>query len=144
MRDYNIYHLRVAFHDTDAMGVVHHSNHIKYFEDARVEFLRKKNMMRYHYPTGPLVFAVIELWTKYFKTAKFDDELQVWTQARLGGLRVYFQYALFSKALNSFIAQGTTELIALGTDLKPKRLPPEFVASFDREVWDEVWPPILG
>ncbi len=135
------YPLRVAYHETDAMGVVHHSNHIKYFEEARVDFLRNKNLMSQHHPDGPLVFAVVELWTKYFKTARFDEELEVWTQARLNGLRIEFQYALFSRRTKTFIAQGTTQLIALGADLKPKRLPTEFTDAFASEGWDEVWPP---
>ena len=31
---------RVKFYDTDTMGVVHHSNYIRWFETGRVEFLR--------------------------------------------------------------------------------------------------------
>ena len=31
---------RVKFFDTDVMGVVHHSNYIRWFETGRVEFLR--------------------------------------------------------------------------------------------------------
>jgi acyl-CoA thioester hydrolase len=144
MADYSRYSLRVAYHETDAMGVVHHSNHVKYFEEARVDFLRTKNLMSDHHPDGPLVFAVVELWTKYFKTARFDDELEVWLQARLRGLRIEFQYAIFSKKLKTFIAQGTTQLIALGADLKPKRPSKVFQAAFDNESWDEVWPPELS
>lgn len=33
---------RVQFYETDAQGVVHHSNYFRYFEEARGEFLRSK------------------------------------------------------------------------------------------------------
>ena len=33
--DFFVFKRRVAYHETDALGVVHHSNHIKYFEEAR-------------------------------------------------------------------------------------------------------------
>ena len=29
----------VAFYETDAMGVVHHSNYLRFLEHARVQFL---------------------------------------------------------------------------------------------------------
>ncbi|NPA41865.1 MAG: acyl-CoA thioesterase [Aquificae bacterium] len=36
-----LYTRRVQFYDTDAQGVVHHSNYFRYFEEARGEFLRE-------------------------------------------------------------------------------------------------------
>ncbi len=143
MAEFSRYDIRVAYHHTDAMGVVHHSNHVKYFEDARIDYLRQKNMMWHNREHDPLVFAVGALTVKYLKTAKFDDELQVWTQGRSEGARVHFQYAIFSKSLKSFIALGTSELIALGGDLKPRRIPKDLIEAFKAQAWDEVWPPAL-
>jgi acyl-CoA thioester hydrolase len=36
-----IYKRRVQFYETDAQGVVHHSNYFRYFEEARGEYLRE-------------------------------------------------------------------------------------------------------
>ncbi len=35
-----LYRRRVQFYETDAQGIVHHSNYFRYFEEARGEFLR--------------------------------------------------------------------------------------------------------
>ena len=32
--------MRVEYYETDAMGIVHHSNYIRYFETARTELFR--------------------------------------------------------------------------------------------------------
>lgn len=37
-----VYTRRVQFYETDAQGIVHHSNYFRYFEEARGEFLRSK------------------------------------------------------------------------------------------------------
>lgn len=132
---------RVAYHETDAMGVVHHSNHIKYFEEARVEWLRAKGMIGIHTPYGPYTFAVLELQNRYYKMARFDDELEVWVQSRLKGAKILFQYALWSKRLEAFIADGTTTLIPLNEEMRPTKLPSEVVDIFRAEKWDEEWPP---
>ena len=37
----SLYEHRVSYYETDQMGIVHHSNYIRWFEDARVDFLEK-------------------------------------------------------------------------------------------------------
>ena len=140
--DVHVYRLRPAYHETDAMGVCHHSAYVKWFEEARVEWLRETGLMAHHQPYGPLVFAVISLQNRYFRPARFDDELEVWTQARLeGALRIHFQYALWSKSAARVIADGRTELVAIGADFKPAKLPEDLRESFRQQPWREVWPP---
>ena len=33
------YTRKVAYYETDQMGIVHHSNYIRWFEEARIDFL---------------------------------------------------------------------------------------------------------
>lgn len=132
---------RVAFHETDAMGVVHHSNHVKYFEQARVEWLRARGLIEIHHPYGPYVFAVHGLEAKYLRPARFDDELETHVEVRLEGIRLHFQYAIRSLRTNEWIATGSTTLVPVNTDLKPARLPADVVAKFRTEPWSEEWPP---
>ena len=33
--------IRVRYYETDCMGIVHHSNYIRYYETARTEMLRE-------------------------------------------------------------------------------------------------------
>jgi acyl-CoA thioester hydrolase len=123
------------------MGVVHHSNHVKYFEDARVEWLRARGMIEHHAPYGHLTFAVTSLEVRYFKPARFDDELEILLQARTEGLRIHMQYALFLPRLNAYISDGRTVLVPLDDNFKPRKLPEELVAAFKAEPWSEAWPP---
>src|SRR4051812_12993825 len=92
---YFVYPRRVAYYETDAMGALHHSNHVRYFEEARVAWLRDRGAIHHHQPYGPLVFAVTHQEASYLKPVQFDDELQVWVQVRMEGARVFFQYALY-------------------------------------------------
>jgi len=41
MEKISLYEHRVSYYETDQMGIVHHSNYIRWFEDARVDFLEK-------------------------------------------------------------------------------------------------------
>jgi acyl-CoA thioester hydrolase len=134
----------VNYHETDAMGIVHHSNHIKYFEEARVDFLRAKDILHEHSPQGPYSFAVIRLQTEYRKPARFPDQLEVHLQAHSEGVRVRFRYALYRSTVDhglELLATGDTELAALGPNGKVARLPQSMTEIFTQTGWQGSWPP---
>jgi acyl-CoA thioester hydrolase len=138
---------RVAFHETDAMGVVHHTNHVKYFEEARVEWLRKNALTEVHVPIGKFTFAVVDLKVQYMAGARFDDELEVLCQGRMEGVRIQFRYAIWCERLKTWTAVGTTDLVPLDENLGVVRLPKEVRDAFNREAWTDqevgpkFWPP---
>ena len=37
----NNYIRKVQYHETDKMGIAHHSNYIKWMEEARIDFLEQ-------------------------------------------------------------------------------------------------------
>ena len=34
----------INYYETDKMGIVHHSNYIRFMEEARIEFMKKMNI----------------------------------------------------------------------------------------------------
>lgn len=138
---HHVYPRRVAYHETDAMGVLHHSNHVRYFEEARVAMMRDRGWMDIHQPAGPYVFAVVEQSARYYKPAVFDEPLEIWTQIRREGARIWFQYALYSHKSSAVIADGMTRLVPIDGSFRVAKLPASFTEAVDREAWDAVWPP---
>ena len=66
---------RVPFYKTDAMGVVHHSNFVRYFELARVAWLDEHDRPYARYVEEDLHFATTRVEASYHKSARFDDVL---------------------------------------------------------------------
>lgn len=136
-----IHRLYVAFHETDTMGVVHHSNYVRYLESARVAWLRERGLMQHHAPFGPYAFAVTNLEMNFMKPARFDDLLEVWVQVRSQGARMHFQYAIWNTRAQEWNATGTTELVPVDNDLRAVKPPWEVRDVIRTEKWDEIWPP---
>lgn len=138
---------RVAYHETDAMGVVHHTNHIKYFEEARVAWLREKNLTGIHTPVGLFTFAVVDLKVQYMAGAQFEDVVDIYLQARMVGVRIRFRYAIWCERLKTWAATGETDLVPLDKAMGVARLSKEVRDVFNLEAWtdDQVgpkfWPP---
>ena len=38
------YIIKARYYETDQMGIIHHSNYIRWFEEARVDFLEQIGM----------------------------------------------------------------------------------------------------
>lgn len=95
----NICHLsyRIPFSETDAMGIVHHSNHAKYFERGRIEFLRLAEMDYAGIVKGGIHFPVTEMLISYKKPLSFDEIILIETSiSSLSRVRLNFSYSLFS------------------------------------------------
>ena len=69
--------IRVYYEDTDAGGIVYHSNYLNFCERARSEYFFKKEML-------PIVdgahFVVRKMNCDFLKSAKFGDMIEVSTK----------------------------------------------------------------
>ena len=65
--------LKVRYSETDQMGFVHHSNYLKYFELARLDWLSKLGISYKKIEENGILFPVIYSEIKYLFPLKFDD-----------------------------------------------------------------------
>ena len=76
--DYEYRHqIRVRFVETDAMGIVHHSNYLHYFEETRVEYLRHVGHPFTEWREAGLESPVLESFVQYRRPLGFDDLITV-------------------------------------------------------------------
>jgi acyl-CoA thioester hydrolase len=122
---------RVRFHETDAMGVVHHASYVLYLEDARVDLLRSLGRP---YSTlrdvDRIEFAVIALELSYRLPLLFDDLFHV--HAGLGEVRrASFSIVYEVERDGQTALTGTSRHAALevGTH-RPVRVPEWLAARF--------------
>lgn len=131
------YEHRVQFYETDLMGIVHHSNYLRFFEEARVAWAQERGLIDYQQPESAAHFAVLATQVKHVKPALFGDLLRVHVQARREGIRVIFEYRI-SRG-DEVIALGESRHAPLGKDLKPIRLPEAMKTALEKESWTETW-----
>lgn len=85
---------RVAFFETDAMGIVHHANYVRYLELARILFMDEHDAPYRTYVERDLHFATTSLELRYLSSAAFDDRLEVWIwleRVRRASLRMRYE-----------------------------------------------------
>ena len=132
--DYPFSHgIRVRFAETDAMGIVHHSRYLLYFEEARVAYLRHVGHP-YHEVRGlGIEMAVLEAFVQYRKPLEFDDVFDV--HVTIGSLgRVTFQMAYLVTIGDVVHATGVTVHGCITPDGRATRLPAWLTNYSSREV----------
>ena len=118
-----VHRIRVRFVETDAMGVVHHSNYLAYFEEARVAFLQHVGHPYTEWRGAGLESPVLESFVQYRQPLEFDDVAGI--HVSLGALsRATFQMAYL------VTADGDEQVRATGVTVhgctaggRPTRLP---------------------
>jgi acyl-CoA thioester hydrolase len=128
----------VQFYETDLMGIVHHSNYLRFFEEARVHWAHQKGLIDYQKPESAQQFAVLETHVKHLRPARFGETLQVEIQAKKEGAKVLFQYRLWN-AHKQVISVAVTTHVALNHELKPVKLSNSMKEVLERETWKEIW-----
>lgn len=87
--------VRVRFAETDAMGVAHHSSYVAWLEEARVALLRSIGTPYPDIRAQGFDFAVLELFTNYRRSARFDELVIVHTRvASMKGATFQMDYLL--------------------------------------------------
>ena len=69
--------LDVRYYETDQMGIVHHSNYIRYFECGRNAMLKDMDIPMEKIEAGGVMMAVVAVDAKYKVPARLGDTLRI-------------------------------------------------------------------
>ena len=98
---------KVRFVETDLMGVVHHSNYLRWFEMARVEYLRAADVLLPELIAAGILFPITEVQCKYRQSAHFDETIRV--EAMLvdfSRAKLCFEYRVVRDVLFRWLGHG--------------------------------------
>lgn len=87
--------LRVRYNETDAMGYLHHSNYLVYFEIGRTDLFRKQGGSYRVMEELGMFFVVAKVSVQYKAPARYDDVLTLTTTiARQTPAKLIHEYEL--------------------------------------------------
>jgi acyl-CoA thioester hydrolase len=120
----NAVKIRVIYADTDAMGVVYHTNYIKWFEIGRNELLREMGTPYAKLESSGYNLPVTEVYCQYFLPARYDDIIFV--ETKIDYLRrsiLKFDYLIWDEKMEKTLTEGYTIHIFTNNDGKIVRAP---------------------
>ena len=95
---------RVSYHETDKMGIVHHSNYIKWMEDSRIAFLDKLGCPFKSLEANGFFSPVVDVQCSYKSSVIFDDIVGIDVDVvKVSSARFMLKYSFFNLSQNNIL-----------------------------------------
>lgn len=127
----------VHYYETDRMDCVHHSNYIRWFEEARLFLMRQLGFPYEELESCGVVSPVRSVQCDYLRMCRFGETVRIETVAdRYTGTRMHFTYTVREKSTGEVRCTGESEhcFIKNGRPVSLKKAAPEFDEKVRRAV----------
>jgi len=121
----------VRYYETDKMGIVHHSNFLRYLEIARLEWLNKLGLDYSEIEKNGIILPVVDINISYKQPARYGDVLrvQVFVKNR-PKVTIDFEYKIINQ-FNKLICVAQTKICFLNEKTrKPIKCPENILNNF--------------
>ena len=130
-----VYRHKTQYYETDQMGIIHHSNYIRWFEEARTDFLEKLGMGYDKMEAEGIISPVLSVSCEYRTMTHFGETVAVAVAlTKYNGVRLELEYTVTNADSGEVRAVGTSEHCFLdreGNILFLKRSSPEYHKMLD-------------
>ena len=125
---------KINYYETDRMGIVHHSNYIRFLEEARCQMLEEYHMPYSAFEEQGIIIPVLGVSCDFKHHVTFNDIIQITPFVKeCNGIRLTIGYNVINKENGKTVLTGETIHCFTDENLKPIRLQkriPEFYQKF--------------
>ena len=139
---------KVQYYETDQMGIVHHSNYIRWFEEARSDVLEKAGRGDDVMEAEGVISPVLEAHAIYRSMTRYGEQVKITVKiTAYNGIRLSITYEVADAVTGELRCTGETAHCFLDKNGKPislKRKKPEMHKLFEKLLAASTLPPSAG
>ena len=128
------YEHKARYYETDQMGIIHHSNYIKWMEEARLDLMDQLGLSYKQMEQMEIISPVLSVNVNYRSMVHFDDIVVIETKiTRYNGIKMELEYTMTDKKTGEVRCTATSSHCFLNRSGKPislKRSYPELDTKF--------------
>ena len=128
------YEHHAQYYETDQMGCVHHSNFIRWMEEARIDMMEQMGCGYRAMEDAGIMSPVLEVRCQYRNMVHFDDRIRIRVNLKAyNAIRMTLEYEMRDAASGRLMATGESShcfLNSQGGPISLKKIHPQ---------WDEVF-----
>lgn len=124
------YRHTIQYYETDKMGITHHSNYIRFMEEARIHFLKEAGWPYDKLEEEGVISPVVSVTCDYKKTTTFPDELEI-VVAVLDISPVKFKLGYTMTVNTKVVCTATSTHCLLGKDGRPISIPKQYPGFYE-------------
>lgn len=127
----NEYLHTVQYYETDKMGITHHSNYIRWMEEARIDYLRQVGLPYEKMEEIGVFSPVVSAECRYKAATTFPETVRIAVFPEgFNGVRMHFRYEMRKE--DRLVAMGRSEHCFVDRDGKLLRLKRDHPELYDR------------
>lgn len=114
---------KAHYHETDQMGIIHHVNYIKWFEEARIAMMDQMGASYKEIEDLGIISPVLHVSCDYKNMVRFDEEVVVQTSLKsYSGVKFSIDYKIVNLSEDTVYVTGTSNHCFLNKFMKPVSL----------------------
>ena len=129
------YERKINYYETDKMGIVHHSNYIRFLEEARCRWLESAQMPFYVMEENGVTIPVLGVNCTYKNHVTFGDTILIKPFVKeYSGVRMTIGYEVTEKENGKIVIIAETKHCFTDKNLKPinlKKVAPHFSEKYE-------------
>lgn len=112
---------QAKYYETDQMGIIHHSNYIRWMEEARIDVLDQLGYPYRRFEEMGYMSPVLHAECDYKKSVRFGDEVKIIVSLQdFGKVKFTLRYDMYNMTEGGVLsASGTTTRCFLKKDGRP-------------------------
>ena len=120
----------IQYYETDKMGITHHSNYIRFMEEARIHFLKEAGWPYDKLEEEGVISPVVSVSCDYKKTTTFPDELEI-TVAVLDVSPVKFKFGYTMTVAGTIVCTANSTHCLLSREGRPISILKQYPAFYE-------------
>ena len=118
-----IYERKINYYETDAMQIVHHSNYIRFMEEARINALTTIGLPYSKIEEEGVLIPVLGVNCQYKHPARYEETILIDVKTKeYSGVKLVMEYVITSKETGEILLTGETKHCFTDKELKPVSL----------------------
>ncbi|MCH5323826.1 MAG: acyl-CoA thioesterase [Eubacterium sp.] len=126
------YERTAYYYETDRMGIVHHSNYIRWFEETRIYFLQKAGYPYAKMEEDGVMIPVLSASCEYKNAIRFDETVLIDLKVtEFNGFKMTVTYTVTGKNDGVLKATGETRHFFVDNNLRPLRVKKDYPGIYN-------------
>ncbi|AGY82267.1 acyl-CoA thioesterase [Carnobacterium inhibens] len=131
-RHFDLYEHQAQYYETDQMGIIHHSNYIRWFEEARTNLLDQMGFGYAKMEESGVIVPVLAINCIYKSMVRYNDRVYIIPKIEeFNGIRLTISYRIVDKSTGELRTTGESKHCFLNKENRPFSLKKEQPKLYD-------------
>ncbi len=132
MKQIKPYIRKANYYETDQMAIIHHSNYIRWFEEARVNFLEQIGLGYDTIEAAGVYSPVLRVNCEYRSSVRFNETVEIRVILRaFNGIMMTIEYQIVDSISKKMKANGSSDHCFVATNFRPVSLKKNYKKMYD-------------